>query len=421
MKFPAMTSGNSAANGWTGGQYSLFRVIFAAYLFVHFTYLAFWASDIFSDQGMLSEATLSPLIYAFPNILAIFDGPIFVTGLSIAAAVAALFFGAGKWDRIAAVFLWIVLASFVGRNPLITNPAMPYVGWMLLAHLFIPKAPYGSLAARGRPDPGNGWTMPQGIFIAGWIVLALTYSYSGYTKLLSPSWVAGENIQLVLDNPLARDWFLRDIFLAVPAVILKGLTWFILAIELLFAPLALIKRLRPWLWGGMFFVQFGFAFLLNFPDLTFAMLIFHMFTFNPAWLRSKSLAEHTLHYDGGCALCHGTVRFLLAEDREGALRFAALQSGKLDKAIGSDEVVKLGDTLVLQTGDGTILTEARGVGYLLRHLGGFWKLPGFLLGALPDRLASWLYHFIGDRRYQLFGRKADMCPILPPALLDRFS
>lgn len=414
-----MNSG-SVNNGWTGGQYSVFRVLFAAYLFVHFAYLAFWAADIFSDQGMVADASLSPLIYAFPNILAVFDSPAFVTAFAAAAALAAIPFGLGKWDKAAAIFMWFALACFVGRNPLITNPATPYAGWMLLAHVFITSAPYGSLSARGRPDPRGGWSMASGIFLAAWIVLALTYSYSGYTKLLSPSWVAGENIRFVLDNPLARDWFLRDLFLAAPDALLKGLTWFILAIELLFAPLCLIRALRPWLWAGMLFVQFGFAFLLNFPDLTIAMLLFHMFTFNPAWLKAKSLAGYTVHYDGECALCHGSVRFLLSEERAGQLRFTPLQSGQLAQHIGEDALQGLGDTVVVQTPEGDVLTEARAIACLLDRIGGLWRIVSIPLRILPDAVAARLYHFVGDRRYRWFGQKVNHCPILPPDLRARF-
>ncbi len=407
-------------NSWTGGQYSVFRLFFGAYLFVHFAYLAIWASDIFSNAGMLPDAELSPLIGAFPNVLRFFDSPVFVTSLCVVAAGASVLFAAGKWDKWAAIFMWAVLASFLGRNPLISNPAMPYVGWMLLAHLFIPSAPFGSWRAIGRADPDGGWSMPSGIFLAAWVVLSLTYSYSGYTKLLSPSWVTGDNVQYVLSNPLARDWFVRDIALAVPDAVLKALTWFILGIELLFAPLALIKRLRPWLWGGMLVVQFGFLLLLNFPDLTIAMLLFHMFTFNPAWLPAKSLKNTVLHFDGTCALCHGTVRFLLAEETGGQLRFAALQDGALARVMGRDAVEALGDTIALQTADDRILTEAEAVAYLINHLGGLWRILAWLLAALPRRFAKAAYHFVGDRRYRVFGTKPDSCPLMPPAVQERF-
>ncbi len=62
-------------NGWTGGQYSLFRVTFGLYLAIHFTHLIPWGAELFSNAGALSESTLSPLARLFPNYLVLFDTP----------------------------------------------------------------------------------------------------------------------------------------------------------------------------------------------------------------------------------------------------------------------------------------------------------------------------------------------------------
>jgi hypothetical protein len=186
-------------NSWTGGQYSLFRALLGIYLFVHFAHLLPWSTELFSSAGMIPDGRDSPLLLLFPNILAVIDHPAFIMSFLAAAAVASLLFCVGYRDKWAAAFIWFTLACLFGRNPLIANPSLPYVGWMLLAHLFIPAAPYGSWAARGRTDPDNGWRMPAPIFLAAWIVLALSYSYSGYTKLFSPSWVDGTNVAHVLD------------------------------------------------------------------------------------------------------------------------------------------------------------------------------------------------------------------------------
>jgi hypothetical protein len=196
-------------NGWTGGQYSLFRILLGTYLCIHFLHLLPWSAELFSNQGLLPDGRLSPIFANFPNLFAISDAPWFVYASVAAAAAAAIAFAVGWQDRIAALWMWLVLASLFGRNPLILNPSMPYVGFMLLAHLFVPPGPFGSLAARGRPDPDGKWSLPPAVFLSAWVVLALSYSYSGYTKLLSPSWVAGDNIAFVLQNPLARPWFLR--------------------------------------------------------------------------------------------------------------------------------------------------------------------------------------------------------------------
>ena len=129
-------------NGWTGGQYSLFRAVFGLYLLQSFTRL------FFLDLGL---------------------EPVLLTAM-ICGGLASFALIAGWRDRIAAVVLavaWIV--AFPG--PLL-NVAIPC---LLLLHALLPAAPYGSWAARDRPDPRGGWRMPPAIYLSGWIVLILAY------------------------------------------------------------------------------------------------------------------------------------------------------------------------------------------------------------------------------------------------------
>src|SRR5437868_4542403 len=119
----------SMNNGWTGGQYSLFRAIFGTYLLVHFVHLVPWGAELFSSNGVLPEAGDSPIIRFvsyFPNVLALWDGPAFVTGLLVVAAGLSVLLVIGRYDRGAAVALWYVWACLFGRNPLIANPGLPY-------------------------------------------------------------------------------------------------------------------------------------------------------------------------------------------------------------------------------------------------------------------------------------------------------
>lgn len=406
--------------GWTGGQYSLFRVLFGAYLLVHFAHLLPWSAEIFSSAGMLNNAELSPLFGIFPNILKLGDAPLAVQGLTLSAVAAALAFIIGWRDKLAALWLWYVLACLFTRNPLIANPALPYVGWMLLAHLFIPGNPYGSVAAIGRENPAGEWFMPRAIFIAGTVVLALSYSYSGYTKLLSPSWVNGQTLAYVLDNPLARDGFLRDFFLSLPAWLLSSITWFILYVELLYAPLALIPRLRPWLWLGMLLVQFGFLFLLNFPDLTIGMLLFHLFTFDPEWLPKRSSRREVIFYDGHCGLCHRVIRFVLAEDLHQHFRFAPLDSAYFREQVPVEIRQALPDTFVVYTADRKVLMRSDAAIHLLKALGGLWLPAGLLLQLIPKPLRDAGYRLIGTHRQRFFARPENTCPLMPAGMKTRF-
>src|SRR5687768_3779180 len=405
------------ANGWTGGQYSVWRALLGIYLFIHFVHLLPWSGEVFSNEGLLSDKRLSPLVAVFPGLYGISDAPWFIYATLSVAAAAALAFAAGWRDRLMAFWMWLVLASLFVRNPLIANPSLPYVGFMLLAHLFVPAAPYGSVKARGRTDPDAGWALPRSVFLAAWVVLALSYTYSGYTKLLSPSWVAGDNISFVLQNPLARAWLLRDFFLWLPPIFLTLLTWTVLYVELLFAPIALWSRARPWVWAIMLLIQFGFLFLLNFADLTIGMLLFHLFTFNPDWIKARPFVRgEVLYYDGSCAMCHGFVRFLLAEERSGTLRYAPLQSAGFASNVPEDVRASLPDSLVLRAQDGRLYLRSDAVVYVMLSMGGQWTALGTLLRFVPRALSDLAYDGVGGMGFRLFGRTSEACPLMPPHL-----
>ena len=123
----------SLTNGWTGGQYSLFRASFGVYLLAHFGLLLPWSSEVFSSRGMLPEASASPLYPFFPNLLFVLDAPAAVVVLLVAGLVLSALFALGMRDRLAALGLWYVWACLFTRNPLIQNPGLPYIGWLLLA------------------------------------------------------------------------------------------------------------------------------------------------------------------------------------------------------------------------------------------------------------------------------------------------
>ena len=387
----------------------IFRVVFGAYLFVHFAQLAPWAAEVFSSGGLLPVSSASPILHFFPNVLAFWDSPAFVSCFVAVGAGLSLFFAFGLKDRWAAVGAWYIWACLLGRNPLISNPSIPYVGWLLLAHACLPRTLFSDWIARGRSSGEVPWRMAPSFFAAAWILMALGYSYSGLMKLLSPSWQDGTAILDMLANPLGRPGPVHAILMGLPPIFFKLAAWGALSLELFFAPLCLFRRVRPWLWTLLLAMHLSLIVMIDFADLSLGMVLLHLFTFDPAWIRPRGRgAPGTVFYDGGCGFCHGFVRFVLSEEQPGVegFRFAPLESG---------------ETIVVQTGDGERLTRSGAILYILGRLGGFWRILAALGRLIPAGMRDALYVAFARIRRRLFAKPDGACPMLPPRLRARFQ
>jgi predicted DCC family thiol-disulfide oxidoreductase YuxK len=360
-------------NGWTGGQYSLYRAVVGVYLFIYFATLLPWRTELLSNGGVAILITIG--------------------------ALAAIGFSLGLYDRTAAVLMWCLLTWLVVRNPLIANPSLLLIGGLLWMHAMLPPAPYGSWAARARADPRGRWRMPPQLFAAAWIVLSAAYAYGAYTKIAS------------------RDWLL-----AAPSSALQLAAWGTLGLELLYAPLALFRRARPWIWTAMAAVHLARVVVIGFTDFSVAMVLAHLVTFDPAWVPARwSERRDQFFYDGTCGLCHRATRFVLAEDVGGtAFTFAPLHGDTFAGAIASDRRTVLPDSVVVKTEDGELLARSDAVVYILERLGGLWRVIAALVSLAPRGLRDAAYNFIARIRYRLFAREAASCPVLPADLRSRF-
>lgn len=411
------------SNGWTGGQYSVFRAIFGIYLCTHFAQLVPWGAEMFSNRGAIPEASASPLLYLFPNILAVWDSPLIVGVLLLSGVGFSALFAVGFCDRGAALALWYIWACLLGRNPLISNPSLPYIGLLLLAHVCLLGAPYGSLERRGRPDPGSNWRMAQSIFVVVWILVAIGYTYSGYTKLDSRSWIDGSAIARVLANPLARENLLNRALVGLPETALRLITWGALALELSFAPLALFRRTRPYIWGSMMAMHIGLIPLIDFADLSIGMVMVQLFIFDPAWIRPlKASAPEIVFYDGHCGICHRVVRFVLAEDRDGnCFRFSPLNSETFNSIVGEELLDTPADSIVVRTANGSVLIKSNALIHVGERLGGIWRLLAGCIKVLPESSRDTLYDWVARVRHRLSRAPTTVCPLVPEHLQKRLG
>lgn len=395
-------------NGWTGGQYSLFRVVFGLYLLG-------WAIGLIDFADYLN------------------------TTVVFLAAAAAAFLIVGWCDRSAAIGLaaWM---SFQADLPALLNTDLDARRWLnaastlipalvLLVHASLPAAPYGSIAARSRPDPAGEWRFRPAIYIATWCAMATGYSVVGLIMLRSdPAWRNGDALaELIISS--GRTAHLGEL--------LRMATWCVLGACLSFAMLAAVSRLRPWLWAIMLLIQLGLGIGLELHNLAGALLMLHLLTFDPAWIAPRPPAaeedakatdpydqpdSEMIYYDGHCGLCHQSVRFVLSEDRSAnTFRFAALQSRAFETSVPPAGRKDLPDSVVVKAADGTLRCRSDGALYVGARLGGLWRVLAMILHLLPRSLCDALYDKIAAVRYGLFKQPEKLCPIVPKTLMQRFE
>jgi predicted DCC family thiol-disulfide oxidoreductase YuxK len=129
-----------------------------------------------------------------------------------------------------------------------------------------------------------------------------------------------------------------------------------------------------------------------------------------------------IFYDGHCGLCHRAVKFVLKHDRSGnAFRFAPLQGETIQSHIPAERRASLPDTFVVLTRDGTLLMRSNASLHILERLGGGWRILANISRVIPRGLRDLMYDFVARVRYRLFGRRDDLCPVVPPNLRARFD
>ncbi|MGH9172791.1 MAG: thiol-disulfide oxidoreductase DCC family protein, partial [Vicinamibacterales bacterium] len=162
-----------------------------------------------------------------------------------------------------------------------------------------------------------------------------------------------------------------------------------------------------------------------FIDLTLGMVMIHLFTFDPAWIKSRpprAAGTERIFYDGVCGLCHRWARFVLAEDRTGeTFRLAALQSETFEKHVPPEDRENLPDSIIVQTADGRLLVKSTAVLYILARLGGAWRTIAVIGQVIPRVVRDAAYDFVASIRYRLFAKPTDVCPLVPADLRKRFD
>ena len=129
-----------------------------------------------------------------------------------------------------------------------------------------------------------------------------------------------------------------------------------------------------------------------------------------------------IFYDGECGVCHWAVDFVARRDPGGAtFRFAPLGGETFTAELAPEQRTDLPDSLVVQNRNGEVLVRSGGALYILRRLGGVWRLLAVLLGWVPRPLRDWGYDRFAAVRHHFAQRPDGVCPLVPPELGRRFD
>jgi len=389
-----------ALKNYSPYQFSFFRIILGAYLAIHFAMLQRYAAEIWSNVGLIPDAALNLTHGYFPNILSLIDSPLFVQLFVCALFICSLLFMLGIQRQITSLLLWYGWVCLFDRNNLISNPGLPFVGWILLCCAAVPKGEPLSLFTQKNED----WQFPKILFIGAWVIMSVSYSISGFDKFNSPSWRDGNAIIHLLNNPLARDWSLRTFFLSFPDWLLHIMTWSILFIEIAFLPLAIWNKTRKWIWLLMILMHIGILFIVDFADLTLGMLMIHWFTFDADWLKPARSKEQKnfVFFDGVCGLCNAFIDFLLKEDKQNVLLYAPLQGKTAGSHVKGLNASNLKTVIFLS--DNKVFTRSDAVIEIFRSMGGIWRLA-VVFTIIPRPIRDYFYNIVSVNRIKWFGQK----------------
>jgi predicted DCC family thiol-disulfide oxidoreductase YuxK len=151
-------------------------------------------------------------------------------------------------------------------------------------------------------------------------------------------------------------------------------------------------------------------------------------------LTPKLMPHPIILYDGVCGLCNRLNQFVLRRDPDAIFRFASLQSpfaARIVSRHGANPqdvdtvyvVVNLDLTrhdLAQETQpDERLLPLSDAIIFVLKGLGGIWKVLGLLLQLLPRPLRDAAYRLVARNRYRIFGR-FETCMLPSPESRNRF-
>src|SRR4051812_36305284 len=118
-------------------QFAMVRILLGAYLLLHFAALIPYSEELFSNCGVLPITEILPAAKILDRVFSWFSPCWVPTALVTILTCLSVLVTIGLFRRAAALLLWLGSAYLLARNPFIANPALPFVGLLLLIYAII--------------------------------------------------------------------------------------------------------------------------------------------------------------------------------------------------------------------------------------------------------------------------------------------
>jgi predicted DCC family thiol-disulfide oxidoreductase YuxK len=122
-------------------------------------------------------------------------------------------------------------------------------------------------------------------------------------------------------------------------------------------------------------------------------------------------------FDGTCAFCERSVRFIASRDPDGYFRFGASQNPAGAALLAAHGVTRESSRSLVLIEDGRLYLRSTAVLRIARRMSFPWRLASAAL-VVPVFLRDPVYRVVAAIRHRIAGR-SNACEIPPPEIRDR--
>jgi predicted DCC family thiol-disulfide oxidoreductase YuxK len=128
------------------------------------------------------------------------------------------------------------------------------------------------------------------------------------------------------------------------------------------------------------------------------------------------LVDGVILFDGTCAFCERSVRFIASRD-QGHFKFGASQNAEGQALLEKFGTTREATRSLILMEDGRLYVRSDAVLRIAGHLNAPWRYSRALL-AVPRPIRDLVYRFVAAIRHRLAGR-SNACEIPPPEIRAR--